>query len=72
MHCRRLCCVTATPCVLQGLFGDRQANRSGSREEQEDFLLAKLNATVEWAKADPDVVGIIPCKHHDRSILRAC
>ena len=52
----------ATPCVLQGLFGDRQANRSGSREEQQDFLLAKLNATVEWAKADPDVVGIIPCK----------
>ena len=57
---------------MQGLFGDRQANRSGSREEQQDFLLAKLNATVEWAKADPDVVGIIPCTQHDRSQVKSC
>ena len=51
--------------VVPGLFGDRQTNRSGSHEEQQEFLLAKLNATVEWAKADPDVVGIIPCELRD-------
>jgi len=48
--------------LVPGLFGDRQTNRSGTIIEQQEFLLAKLNATVEWAKSDPDVIGIIPCK----------
>lgn len=50
--------------LVPGLFGDRQTNRSGTQQEQQDFLVAKLNATVSWAKSDPDVVGIIPCKSH--------
>ena len=48
--------------LVPGLFGDRQTDRSGTHDEQQEFLLAKLNATVEWAKSDPDVIGIIPCK----------
>ena len=48
--------------LVPGLFGDRRTHRSGTHDEQQEFLLAKLNATVEWAKSDPDVIGIIPCK----------
>ena len=34
------------------------------------WVTGTIWATVEWAKADPDVVGIIPCTQHDRSHCR--
>ena len=46
--------------LVPGLFGDRNTTRSGTMEEQEEYLLAKLNATVAYAESQPDIVGVIP------------
>jgi hypothetical protein len=46
--------------LVPGLFGDRQTNRSGSMDDQETFLIDKLNGYYSWAKTDPDVAGLIP------------
>jgi hypothetical protein len=41
--------------LVPGLYGDRNTSRSGTMDEQEEYLMAKLEATVAWAKADPDM-----------------
>ena len=46
--------------LVPGLFGDRNTTRSGTMEAQEEYLLAKLNATVAYAESQPDIVGVIP------------
>jgi parallel beta-helix repeat protein len=46
--------------LVPGLFGDRNTTRSGTMEQQEEYLLAKLNATVAYAESQPDIVGVIP------------
>ena len=46
--------------LVPGLFGDRNVSRSGTMEDQDDYLVAKLNATVAYAESQPDIVGLIP------------
>eukprot|EP01051_Picozoa_sp_SAG22_P004669 SAG22_NODE_257_length_13543_cov_26.100417_7_plen_348_part_00 len=46
--------------LVPGLFGDRALNRSGTMEDQETFLVDKLDGYYAWAQADPDVAGLIP------------
>ena len=46
--------------LVPGLFGDRMTNRSDTLNEQDTFLVGKLNGFYQLAKPDPGVVGLIP------------
>ena len=44
--------------VVPGLF----ANSDGNRSTQDLALTAKLLGFEEWIRAEPRIVGMVPCK----------
>ena len=46
--------------LVPGLDGNGVNNVSGTLADQDEYLVAKLNAYMEWANNDKDIVGLIP------------